>query len=74
MSNIPTIDMAKTGDNIRRLRIASGLSVHDLCDILGVTPQAISKWQLGTSVPAIDSLVILAAMFNVHIDDIIATL
>lgn len=72
MSNIPTIDMARTGDNIKRLRIAAGLTVNNLCDILGVSPQAVSKWQLGASVPAVDTLVVLAALFGVRIDDIIA--
>ena len=72
MINIPIIDLVRTGQNIMRLRIANGLSVKDLQDIFGfATPQAIYKWQHGTALPSIDNLVVLAAMFQVHIDDIL---
>ena len=72
MFTIPTIDMTATGKNIMRLREAAGLTVRDLQDIFGfATPQAIYKWQHGTAMPAIDNLVVLAAVFNVPMDEII---
>lgn len=72
MSTIPVIDMIKTGQNITDLRIKSGLSVKDLQDIFGFgTPQAIYKWQHGTSLPTIDNMVVLAAVFGVKVDDIL---
>ena len=72
MINIPTIDMVATGKNIVKLRDAAGLTVRDLQDIFGfATPQAIYKWQHGTALPTIDNLVILAAIFDVAMDDII---
>ena len=71
-TTIPVIDMIATGQNIIHLRQSAGLSVHDLQDIFGfTTPQAIYKWQHGTSMPTIDNLVVLAAVFGVHVDDII---
>ena len=36
------------------------------------TPQAIYKWIHGTTMPTVDNLVILAAMFDVTMDDIVA--
>lgn len=72
MCEIPTIDMIKTGQNIVRLRKAAGLSVKDLQDIFGfTTPQAIYKWQHGTTMPTLDNLVVLASALNVHVDDIL---
>ena len=72
MFTIPTIDMTATGENIMRLREAAGLTVRDLQDIFGfATPQAIYKWQHGTAMPAIDNLVVLAAVFKVPMDEII---
>ena len=69
---IPLIDMVKTGQNIMNLRVAAGLSVKDLQDIFGfATPQAIYKWQHGTTLPTIDNLVVLAAVFHVHMDEIL---
>ena len=72
MFTMPTIDMVATGRNIMRLRENAGLTVKDIQDILGfATPQAIYKWQHGTAMPTIDNLVVLAMLFNVHIDEII---
>ena len=74
MSNIPTINMIKTGERITQLRKQSGLSVRELQDILGfATPQAIYKWQQGVTLPAIDNLVVLATLFGVKVDDILVT-
>ncbi len=72
MINIPTINLAKTGMNITRLRDENGMSVKDLQDLFGfATPQAIYKWQHGTTLPSVDNLVVLAAVFNVQVDDIL---
>nr|WP_297935404.1 helix-turn-helix transcriptional regulator [uncultured Blautia sp.] len=69
---MPTIDMVATGKNIEMLRKAVGISVRDLQDIFGFgTPQAIYKWQHGAAMPTIDNLVVLAAVLQVKIDDIL---
>ena len=74
MVNLPTIDMTGTGQNINRLRKQAGLSVKDLQDIFGfATPQAIYKWQQGVALPTIDNLVVLAAVLQVRVDDILVT-
>ncbi len=74
MVNLPVIDMARTGQNIGRLRKQAGLSVKDLQDIFGfATPQAIYKWQQGVALPTIDNLVVLAAVLQVRMDDILVT-
>ena len=74
MVNMPVIDMARTGQNIGRLRKQAGLSVRDLQDIFGfATPQAIYKWQQGVALPTIDNLVVLAAILQVRLDDILVT-
>ena len=71
--NIPFINTVATGQNIDQLRIAAGMSVKDMQAVFGfATPQAIYKWIHGTSMPTIDNLVILAAMFDVTMDEIVA--
>ena len=68
MRQIPAIDMVATGQNIIRLRDARGLQ-----EIFGfATPQAIYKWQHGTALPTVDNLLVLAAVFDVHIEEILA--
>ena len=72
MSQIPTIDMVKTGENIDRLRKKSGLTVKQLQDLFGFsTPQAIYKWQHGTALPSVDNLVALSAIFQVSVEEIL---
>ena len=74
MVNLPVIDMVRTGQNIGRLRKQAGLSVKDLQDIFGfATPQTIYKWQRGVALPTIDNLVVLAAVLQVRMDDILVT-
>ena len=73
MFEIPLVNTVATGQNIDRLRIAAGMSVKDMQMVFGfATPQAIYKWIHGTSMPTIDNLVILAAMFGVTMDEIVA--
>ena len=72
MITVPCINAAATGQNIDRMRIAAGFSVKDMQAIFGfATPQAIYKWIHGTSMPTIDNLIILAAIFDVTMDDIV---
>ncbi len=70
--NIPTIDLVATGKNIERLRMEAGYTVRDLQNIFGfATPQAIYKWQHGAALPTVDNLVLLSAIFQVPIDEIL---
>ena len=73
MMNFPMINTVATGENINRMRIEAGMTVRNMQDVFGfTTPQAIYKWIHGTAMPTIDNMVILAAMFGVTVDDIIA--
>ena len=55
-----------------KLRKAAGLSVREMQNIFGfTTPQDIYKWQHGTAMPTIDNLVVLAAVLDVTIDEIL---
>ena len=70
--NIPTIDLAQTGANIVKLRKAAGLTVHDLQMVFGFhSPQAIYKWQNGAALPSVDNLIVLAAVLQVRMDEIL---
>lgn len=72
MCEIPVIDMIATGQNIAKLRNAAGMTVRDLQDVFGfANPQSIYKWQNGVCLPTLDNMVILAAVLQVGVDDII---
>lgn len=69
---MPVINAKATGDKITQLQEAAGMTVKDPQQIFGfATPQAIYKWRKGTSIPAIDNLIVLAAVFGCKIDDLI---
>ena len=73
MMTYPMINTAATGQNINRMRIEAGMTVRDMQQVFGfTTPQAIYKWIHGTAMPTIDNMVILAAKYDVTVDEIIA--
>lgn len=70
--NLPVVDMAQTGQNIQSLRQQRGMTVRELQGMLGfATPQAIYNWQHGVSLPTVDNLVALAAIFSVPVETIL---
>ena len=72
MRNFATVDVVATGNNILILRKNAGMTVKDLQKVFGfASPQAIYKWQSGQAMPSLDNLVVLSAIFNVMIDDIV---
>ena len=58
----------KIGENIRALRLQKGLTQEQVAQQLGVTYQAVSKWENGTNTPDIGLLPEIAALFGVMID------
>ncbi len=65
------MDMQKMGNYIIKLRKGKGWTQHRLAEELSVSPQAVSKWECGESVPDIDILDKLSLIFSVSIDSII---
>lgn len=58
----------KIGENIRALRLQKGLTQEQVAQQLGVTYQAVSKWENGTNTPDIGLLPEIAKLFGVMID------
>ena len=56
------------GQIIRRLRKERNLTQDELAEQLGVTFQAISKWENDTGMPDISQIIPLATVFNVSTD------
>ena len=55
-------------ENIRNLRLEKKLSQEKLGELLGVSAQAVSKWEQGLYSPDISLLPLLAECFGVTID------
>ncbi|MBQ8404160.1 MAG: helix-turn-helix transcriptional regulator [Clostridia bacterium] len=58
----------KLQDKILRLRKKSGLSQEALAEKIGVSRQAVSKWETGEAVPELSKLLLLARAFAVTTD------
>ncbi len=55
-------------DRIQHLRKARGLSQEELADAVGVSRQAVSKWESEQSIPDIDKVVALSDFFETTTD------
>lgn len=64
--------MMEMGKEIRRLRDDRGITQEALAAALDVTPQTVSKWERGTSMPDIGMLPKIAVYFGVTIDQLFA--
>ena len=65
-------DFSHMGENIASLRRAAGLTQELLADRLGVTSQAVSKWERQLSCPDVSLLPAMAEVFGVGIDEFFA--
>lgn len=57
-------------ENLYALRHKSGLSQEQLAEKIGVSRQAISKWETGASAPDLEKLRVLSECFGVTLDQL----
>ena len=58
-------------DNLKKIRKDNNLSQEELADKLGVSRQAVSKWESGAAYPEMDKVLQICKMFNLNIDDLL---
>ena len=58
------------GTRIKSLRLGASMTQEQLAQKLGVSAQAVSKWESGTNMPDILLLPELSVIFGVSIDDL----
>lgn len=56
-----------------KLRKEKGLSQEQLAEELGLSRQAVSKWERAESSPDTDNLICLAKLYNVSLDELLMT-
>ncbi len=70
--NYPVLNIEETGKRIKALRKERHMKVEDISDFMGFeSPQAVYKWQSGKSMPTVDNLFALSALFRVPVDAIL---
>lgn len=65
------LDIKQFGKRIAFLRRQNGMSQEKLADLLGISSQAISKWENGHTMPDTSLLPVLAQIFRCSVDEII---
>ena len=57
-------------DNLVQMRKMKRLTQEDIAEKVGVTRQAVAKWESGETVPDLDKCKMLAEIFEVSLDDL----
>ncbi len=60
--------MVNIGDNIRTARKRKGFTQEELAVQIGVTSQAVSRWESGSGMPDISMIVPIAQVLSVSTD------
>lgn len=72
-TNIPVIDMVKTGKNIRNIMNLEGVKPTLIARITGHSLQAIYDWLGGKKMPNLDNLMLLSRLLNRPVEELIVT-
>ena len=59
------------GEKLAALRKQRGLSQMDAAEALGVSRQAVSRWEVGASAPGMDNLLALSKLYGVSLDTLV---
>ena len=61
----------ETANRLYELRKKNGLSQEELADKLGISRQAVSKWERAEASPDTDNLILLAKLYGVTLDELL---
>ena len=64
-------DLMSFGENLQTVRKKNQLSQEGLAEMLGVSRQAVSKWELGEGYPEVDKLLLLSKKLNISLDSLL---
>lgn len=59
------------GENLRNVRKKKNITQEDLAEILGVSRQAISKWESDNGYPETEKLLVISEVLNISIDSLL---
>ena len=57
-------------ENIVRLRKLNQMTQEDIAEAVGVSRQAVAKWESGETIPDLEKCKLLAELFGVSLDDL----
>lgn len=63
-----SFDVSILAKNLKKYRVAKSITQQALADKLGVSPQSVSKWECGQSLPELDKLCALGEILGVSLE------
>lgn len=57
-------------ENLKQIRKEHHLSQEELAELLDVSRQAVSKWELGQGYPEVEKLLLLSSELNISLDEL----
>lgn len=65
------LDFQAVGEKIHSLRAELGFSQDEVAERLYVSRQAVSRWELGLTLPSVDNLVEMCKLFSVTFEELL---
>ncbi len=59
-------------EKLKSIRKKSGMSQEKLAEKIGVSRQAITKWETGAGIPDIENMIAVSALFNISLDELLS--
>ena len=67
------MDYFDLGRRVKELRRQQNMTQEELAEMLDVSRQAISKWELGDGYPEVEKLLLLSSRLNISLDRLMST-
>ena len=60
------------GEKLKSIRKQAGMSQENLAEKLGVSRQAVTKWETDAGIPDIENMMAVSALFDISIDELLS--
>ena len=65
------MDKIRFSEQINKLRLKRKMTQGELGEMLGVSNKTVSKWEMGISLPEIDTLVKITEIFDISLEELV---
>ena len=59
-------------EKLKSIRKQAGMSQEQLAEKLGVSRQAVTKWETDAGIPDIENMMAISALFDISIDELLS--
>ncbi len=59
-------------EKLKTIRKQAGMSQERLAEKLGVSRQAVTKWETDTGIPDIENMMAISALFDISVDELLS--